>query len=399
MSDQSTVTIYMPEPAQRVIAANARYKVLEGGRGSGKSYSFADALIARAAHEKIRILCTRETQNSIRDSVHRLLTDRINELGYDNFYGIQKDSIYSRIGSEFIFKGLHHNISEIKSTEGIDICWVEEAEKVSEDSWTILIPTVRKERSEIWVSFNQEDEDSATYVRFIKSPSPDCISAHLTYRDNAMFPEVLRRQMEYDRQVDPDKYEHVWEGKCKGYSDALIFKGKIVVEDFETPDGVQFYFGADFGFSNDPAVLGRMFIKDNCLYIDYEAYGVGIEIDDLETFYDSVPDCRRWEIRADSERPDTISHLHRKGFDIVGAEKGKGSVADGISFLRGFEKIIIHPRCEGAIDNFKNYKWKKDKITGRILPIPAPGSDHWPDAARYALERYIKSNNPNIRFL
>jgi len=389
----------MPEPAQRVISATARYKVLEGGRGSGKSYSFADTAVARGAHEKLRILCTRETQNSIRDSVHRLLSDRIHTLGYDNFYVIQKDAIYSRSGSEFLFKGLHHNISEIKSTEGIDICWVEEAEKVSEDSWTVLIPTVRKEDSEIWVSFNQEDEDSATYVRFIKSPSPDCVSAHLTYRDNAMFPEVLRRQMEYDKRVDPDKYEHVWEGKCKGYSDAVIFKGKVFVEDFETPEGVQFHFGSDFGFSQDPAVLGRMFIQDNCLFIDYEAYGVGVEIDDLEVFYDSVPDVRRWEIMADSERPDTISYLHRKGFNIIGAEKGPGSVADGISFLRGFERIVIHPRCPGAIDNFKNYKWKKDKITGKILPMPVKGSDHWPDTARYALERYIKSNNPNIRFI
>lgn len=395
----NSVTIYMPEKAQAVIKPRSRYKVLKGGRGSGKSYSFADALVARAAYEKLRILCTRETQNSIRDSVHRLLSDRISELGFDLEYVVQKDSIFSKAGSEFIFKGLRHNISEIKSTEGVDICWVEEAEKVSDDSWTVLIPTIRKDGSEIWVSFNPEDEDSATHRRFVTKPPPDCLWAHLTYNDNALFPESLRREMEYDKSVDRDKYEHVWEGKCKGYSDALIFKGKVFVEDFETPEGMQFHFGADFGFSNDPAVLGRMFIKDNSLYIDHEAYGVGVEIDDLEVFYDSVPESRTWEITADSERPDTISHLQRRGFNIRGAQKGKGSVEDGISFLRGFEKIIIHPRCHGAIDNFKNYKWKKDKITGRILPIPSPGSDHWPDAARYALERYIKSDNPNIRFL
>lgn len=382
-----------------MIAAKARYKVLKGGRGSGKSYSFADALISRAVNEKLRILCTRETQNSIRDSVHRLLSDRIAALDYDDQFVIQKDGIYGRRGSEFLFKGLHHNISEIKSTEGIDICWVEEAEKVTEDSWQTLTPTIRKENSEIWVSFNPEDEDSATHKRFIKFPPPDCVSAHLTYRDNAMFPEVLRREMEYDKRVDPDKYEHVWEGAIKGYSDALVFKNKILIEEFETPADAEFKFGADFGFSADPAVLGRMFIKDNKLYIDYEAYGIGVEIDDLERFYDTVPGVRTWEIVADSERPDTISYLRQRGFNIKGAAKGKGSVEDGISFLRGFEKIIIHPRCRGAADNFKNYKWKKDKITDKILPIPAAGSDHWPDAARYALEAYIKSRNPNIRFL
>jgi phage terminase large subunit len=389
----------MPEKCQQVLGSNARYKVLEGGRGSGKSYSIADALIARAVHEKLRILCTREMQNSIRDSVHRLLADRIAHLGYEKFYTIQKDAIYSQSGSEFIFKGLRHNISEIKSTEGIDICWVEEAEKVSDESWTILIPTIRKENSEIWISFNPESDKSATYTKFIKNPSPDCISRHLTFRDNEYFPEVLRKEMEYDKRVDPDKYQHVWEGSCKGYSDVLIFKNKIFIEEFETPEDTQFFFGADWGFSNDPCVLGRMFMRDNILYIDYEAYGVGVEIDELERFFDTVPGCRDWEIIADCERPDTISHMAKKGFQIKGSRKGKGSVDDGIMFLRGFEKIVIHPRCRGAIDNFTNYKWKTDKVTGLQLPIPAEGSDHWPDSARYALERYIKSKEPNIRFI
>ena len=380
----------MPEKSQRVISAKARYKVLYGGRGSGKSYSFADALVARGAHEKLRILCTRETQNSIRDSVHRLLSDRIHALGYQSYYTIQKDSICSRCGTEIIFKGLRHNISEIKSMEGIDRCWVEEAEKVSEESWTILIPTIRKENSEIWVSFNPEDENSATYKRFIKEPSPDCVSAHLTFDDNEMFPDVLRREMEYDKKVDYEKYEYIWLGKCKRYAHAVIFKN-VRVEDFpEPPDTTQFFFGSDFGFSQDPAVIGRMFIVDRTLYIDYEAYGVGIEIDELERFYDSVPQVRKWRIIADSQRPDTISYLSNKGFDIIGAEKGKGSVEDGISFLKSFEAIIIHPRCRGAVDNFSNYKWKVDRITNEILPIPAEGSDHWPDAARYALEPYIK---------
>src|SRR3990167_5358556 len=201
--------IHMPQKAQEVIASKARNKILFGGRGGGKSYAFADALIGKALYNRLRILCTREMQNSIRDSVHKLLSDRITALGFDDYFVVQKDSIQSRIGSEFIFKGLRHNISEIKSTEGIDICWVEEAERVSENSWTVLIPTIRKENSEIWVSFNPEDENSATYTRFIKNPPPDCKSEHLTYRDNEFFPDVLRREMEYDKRIDPDKYEHV----------------------------------------------------------------------------------------------------------------------------------------------------------------------------------------------
>ena len=389
----------MPKKAQQVINAKSRYKVLEGGRGSGKSTSFADALILKAAHQKLRILCTREMQNSIRDSVHRLLCDRIQALGLDDFFVVQKESISSRIGSEFIFKGLRHNISEIKSTEGIDICWVEEAERVSEYSWEVLVPTIRKEDSEIWVSFNPEDENSATHKRFIKNRNPDSAYAHLIYSDNKYFPEVLRKEMEYDRRVDFEKYLHVWEGNVKKYGDNLIFKGKIFTEEFETPEDAQFFFGADWGYSVDPTVLGRMFIKENTLFIDHEFYGVGIEINELESAFDSVPESRKWKITADCERPDTISFMQRRGFHIVGALKGKGSVEDGIQFIRGFERIVIHPRCRGAVDNFCNYKWKQDRVTQEILPVPADGSDHWPDAARYALEGYIRAKEPSIRWL
>src|SRR3990167_5442881 len=226
--------IHMPQKAQEVIASKARNKILFGGRGGGKSYAFADALIGKALYNRLRILCTREMQNSIRDSVHKLLSDRITALGFDDYFVVQKDAILSRIGSEFIFKGLRHNISEIKSTEGIDICWVEEAEKVSEHSWTVLIPTIRTEDSEIWVSFNPEDEKSATYVRFIKNTPPDSIKAFLVFSDNGFFPEVLRREMEYDKKVDYEKYLHVWMGNIKQYGEAVIFNKKIKIEDFET---------------------------------------------------------------------------------------------------------------------------------------------------------------------
>lgn len=389
----------MPLPARKVVSKKSRYKVLDGGRGGGKSYVFANLATVKAATQKIRVLCTREMQNSIRDSVHRLISDRIYALKLEDYFTIKNESIVSKIGSEFLFKGLRHNISEIKSTEGIDICWVEEAEKVSENSWQILVPTIRKEDSEIWVSFNPEDEKSATHQRFIKNPPPDCLRATLNYYDNKYFPEVLRKEMEYDRKVDYEKYLHVWEGQVKRYGDALIFKNKFRVEAFETPEDAQFHFGADWGFSNDPTVLGRMWIKENKLYIDHEFYAVGVEINELERCFDTVPGSRKWKITADSERPDTISYMQRKGFNIVGAQKGKGSVEDGIGFLRGFEEIIIHPRCRGAIDNFSNYKWKTDKITQEILPVPADGSDHWPDSARYALEGYIKAKEPKIRWL
>lgn len=317
----------------------------------------------------------------------------------NDYFIITQDSIKSRYGSEIIFRGLKNNISEIKSLEGIHIAWIEEAEKVSQDSWDILIPTIREPNSEIWASFNPESESSPVYKRFVLSKREDAIVGLINWYDNEMFPEVLRREMEYDKRVDYDKYLHVWEGQVKKYSDACIFKGKVKVEEFEIPSDAEFKFGADWGFSNDPTVLGRMFIRENKLFIDYEFYGHGVELNELERAFDTVPESRKWKITSDSERPDTISFMRRKGFNIVGAEKGKGSVEDGIQFLRGFEEIIIHPRCRGAIDNFTNYKWKTDRITQEILPIPAEGSDHWPDSARYALETYIKAKEPSIRWL
>jgi phage terminase large subunit len=389
-----SVDFYMPEKAVEVIGSVKREKVLEGGRGSGKSYSFADALVVRAARESIRILCTRETQKSIKDSVHKLLSDRIDALGLSSYFIIQKDTITSKKGSSFIFKGLRHNIAEIKSTEGIDICWVEEAEMVSADSWDVLIPTIRKPNSEIWVSFNQEFVNSATRKRFIENPGPFCISAHMTYRDNKYFPEVLRQEMEYDRVNDPEKYDWIWEGGLKKYHDALIFT-KMVVEEFETPLAVDLLFGLDFGFANDPMALPRMFIKGRDLFIDYLFYAVGVENTELHAALETIPGIRDGRIRADCSRPETISYLRgyggpkgdKEGFDVIG--EGKLKIEEGIQFMKGFERIVIHPRCKGAIDDFKNYRWKQDKLTKEILPVPVDKSNHVPDAVRYALKPLI----------
>ena len=379
-----------------------RYDIAHGGRGSTKSWTFGDITLARAAGERIKILCCREVQNSIRDSVHALLKTQIYRLGLEHRFRILQESIYSHAGAEFLFKGLRGNKMEIKSIEDIDICWVEEAAKVTRESWNYLVPTIRKPGSKIMVSFNPEEEKDETYQRFVIHPPPNSLVVEVNYWDNPWFYDTeLPAEMEYDKKTDFEKYEHVWCGKPKRYAAALIFKGKYRVESFETPKDARFLFGADFGFSVDPTCLVRMFIKNRKLFIDYEAYGHGIELDDMHQFFEAVPESHKWEIRADSARPETISFLARPflgkdritrpPFHIVGAEKGEGSVEDGIQFLRGFEEVVIHPRCKGTASDFGNYKWKTDRITQEILPVPAPGSDHAPDAARYALERYMKS--------
>ncbi len=410
MTQPLVIRTYMSKKCRRVLGAQGkRYKVLFGGRGGQKSWAVADYLIARACQERLRILCTREQQNSIKDSVYKLLVDRIHALGLEAYFIIREEGIKSVTGSEFIFKGLRHNINEIKSTEGIDICWVEEANKVSEESWKVLIPTIRKELSEIIVTFNPELESDPAYQRFILNPPPDSIIEEVSYADNFYFPEVLRKEMEWCKKVDPDAYEHIWLGKLKGYSNALIFKDKFEVCEFSTPQDVQFFYGADFGYSVDAMWMGRMFVQDNCLYIADEVYGVGVEITDLHKEWDKVPDAHKWTIRADSARPDTISFLKKsftdsdgkkhEGFNVVGAEKGPGSVEDGIAFLRGFKKIFIHTRCPGAKHNYENYRWKQDCITLEILPIPVDKHNHAPDGTRYALEPYIKSSDGGMVLL
>lgn len=383
----------IPEKLLFFLTEKKRYKVAYGGRGSGKSWTAARCLILFSLKSKIRVLCTRQLQTSIKDSVHKLLSDSIQTMGLDAFFDITRDTIRcAKTGSEFIFKGIQNNINEIKSIEGIDYCWVEEAQSVSEESWSILIPTIRKEGSEIWVTFNPDREEDATYQRFVKNNPPDSIVRLVNFYDNAWFPDVLHKEMEYDKEVDYGKYEHIWLGKTVIDTDAQIYHGKFELKEFDTPDGVTFFYGADWGFANDPTAVIRCFIQEQCLYIDYESGGVGIEFEELPVLFDKIPDIRKWEIRADSARPETISYMSRQQFKIKACPKWKGSVEDGIEYIRSFRKIFVHPRCKHTYEEFKFYSYKQDKNTGDILPIVLDKDNHYMDALRYALNPYIQKN-------
>lgn len=382
----------LPEKLLFLLSEKKRYKVAYGGRGSGKSWSVARCLILLAMKSKVRILCTRQLQTSIKDSVHKLLCDSIDDLGLAAFFDITRDAIRCHNGSEFIFKGLQNQTNEIKSIEGINYCWVEEAQSVSEDSWNILIPTIRQEGSEIWVTFNPDREEDATYQRFVAHNPPDSIVQLVNYNDNAWFPDVLRKEMEYDKEVDFGKYEHIWLGKTVIDTEAQVYHGKFELKEFETPQGVTFFYGADWGFANDPTAVVRCFIQEQCLYIDYEAGGVGVEFEELPALFDVIPDIRRWEIRADSARPETISYMSRQQFKIKPCPKWKGSVEDGIEYIRSFRKIYVHPRCKHTYEEFKFYSYKQDKNTGDVLPIVLDKDNHYMDALRYALNPYIQKN-------
>lgn len=204
--------ISIPEKTFFLLQDKSRYKVLYGGRGSGKSVNVALCLILIAIKRKVRILCTRQIQGSIKDSVYKLLKDLISQYGFDSYFEITLDAIRGVNGSEFIFKGLKSSVAEIKSMQGLDYCWVEEAESVTAESWDVLIPTIREEGSEIWVTFNPNMKSDETYQRFVIYPPKDCIAVQLNYYDNPFFPEVLRNEMETCKKLNFPRYEHIWLG-------------------------------------------------------------------------------------------------------------------------------------------------------------------------------------------
>lgn len=205
----------------------SRYKVLDGGRGGAKSWGIARALLIQGAAQKLRIGCGREIQKSIADSVHQLLKNQIAALGLGGFYKVFETYIEGRNGTLFTFHGLRHNVVDLKSLEGCDRFWVEEAQTVSKTSWQTLIPTIRKDGSEIWISFNPELDTDETYKRFILNPPPNTIRMTVNHNDNPWFPQVLRDEMETLKAADYDDYLHVWEGKTKQTLDGAIFANEL----------------------------------------------------------------------------------------------------------------------------------------------------------------------------
>lgn len=378
----------------------ARYRVLKGGRGAAKSHSIARAVIARAVAEPIVVGCFREIQNSIRDSVHKLLTDTIHKLGLSRYFDIGVQYIKSHAGAQFLFEGLWANVNRIRSLEGLDIAWVEEAAKVSEQSWEVLIPTIRSPNSEILVNYNPEAESDPTHQRLAVNTPPNALVEHFTFEDNPYFPTVLRAEAEYLHRVDDDAFRHVWLGETRAHSDAQILRGKVTVEEFEPKakwSGP--YHGLDFGFSQDPTAAIRCYVDEatRTLYISHECWAVGCDIDATPPLLDTIPDASRYLMRADCSRPETISYLQAHGYpNVIAVEKWSGSVEDGVAFIRQFEKVIIHPRCTHTLEESRLYSFKVDRLTGDVLPDVVDKHNHTMDALRYALQPLIQGRGAGL---
>lgn len=396
--------IELPKKLQPLLTQAARYKVTYGGRGSAKSESIARILVIRAMQSQRKILCCREYQNSIRESVHSLLKNVIFSHGLGDLFDVTYIGIKCRVtGSEFIFSGLaDQTIDSIKSLHGVTDVWIEEAQRLSRRSMDILLPTIRAEGSEFFFSFNPELETDPVYKRFIAEPDPKdgALVIPMNWDDNPWFPQVLKDEMDACRRRSADDYEHIWEGKTRSFTKASILGHLIRVDAFEPDPSWTPYYGIDWGFAADPTVCGRVFVHQNKLYIRNLFHGHGVEINDYARCFKTVPDADRFELMADNSRPESISYLNnphnyadRKPLRVKGAPKWSGSVDDGIAWLRSLDAIVIHPDCQDAIIELPRYTWKIDRVTGEILPVPAEGNDHVADMLRYACSKFIKRQN------
>jgi phage terminase large subunit len=389
-----TLQLQTPEWAVPLLEPS-RYKAAWGGRGSGKSHFFAEMMIeAHILDQSRRSVCVREIQKSLQQSVKRLLETKIIAMNAGAYFEVQESVIKSKKGDgAIIFQGMQNHTSDsIKSLEGYDCAWVEEAQSLSQTSLDLLRPTIRKPGSELWFSWNpRQQSDPVDFLLRGPEPPKDAQVIKVNFSDNPWFPDVLRDEMEYDLRRDPDKYQHVWQGQYLTNSSARVFRN-WKIDDFEAPPEAIHRLGADWGFAVDPTVLVRCHIIGRTLYIDYEAYMVGCEIVNTPDLFMTIPEAERWPIVADSARPETISHMRKNGFPkIMGAVKGAKSVEEGIEFLKNYD-IVVHPRCRHTIDELSLYSYRTDPLTGRVLPLLQDKKNHVIDALRYACEGVRRTN-------
>ncbi len=394
-----------------------RYKILYGGRSSGKSATVNRYLITRAMQSRTKILCTREFQSSIASSTYAELRDLIyqydlHDTSLSVYFDVKHDRISCSNGSEFIFKGLARDIMQIKSIPNIDICFVEEAETIDDHLWDILIPSIRADGSEIIVCFNPREKQSATYQRFIESAQQDDEwRIEINYPDNPFNSKTILQEIAKLKKHDYAKYEHIYLGKVLDMTEDVIFKGVFEVEDLELEyhkvgkfwhkgnQKYKMYYGGDFGFSVDPMAFTELcFINRDTIYIHNEIYETKLLISEYKSRILKTCDTINTSVSSwDCSRPDSIAELNQMGLNCEPAEKNKGSVEAGIEYLRS-KRIIIHPRCTNTIYEFYNYRYKTDKDTGNITTDIIDKNNHAIDAIRYALHRHITALRKRIYF-
>lgn len=396
--------------AYKELFTPSRFKVYYGGRGGGKSVAVSLTLLAMGIQKKIRVLCTRELQTSIQDSVHRLLSDIIRDKNLEADYEILQTTIrHRRNGTEFLFKGLKHNITEIKGFEGIDIVWCEEAENISDRSWEVLIPTIRKEGSEIWVVFNPRNSSDPTYQRFITTQRDDAIVRKVSWRDNPFFPNTLRKEMEILKQNDPESYEHVYEGQLDVRKSGAVYAKQI---DLARKDGritivpydpsCEVFTAWDLGFGDSTAIWWLQFVGRELRWLEcYDNSGEQL------SHYAQVIKSKNYNyMRNGNFLPHDGGHGNIRGDSVsrqlalLGVEntvlERESNIMPAIESLRQIinYSVFDQKKCKDGLFALENYAYEFDADRGIFKDKPRHDwSSHYSDAARYAALAVEKIKN------
>lgn len=375
---------------------SARYKVAYGGRGSGKSWSFARALLIQAAEKPLRVLCAREVQKSIKDSVHRLLADQIEALGLQSVYEVMETEIRGVNGSLFVFSGLlQQTIDSIKSFEGIDRVWVEEGQSVSKRSWDVLIPTIRKPESEIWISYNPSLDSDETHQRFTVRPQPDSIVAHVNYSDNPWFPAVLEQERRECQKRDPEAYPNIWEGHCKPAVEGAIYYRQVAAMEAEgririvpVDPLLKTHAVWDFGWNDSTAIILAQRLASEVRIVGY------IE-DTHRTLADYAHDLLamrlNWgkhylphdgftrDVKTGKSAAEILRALGLKTDPVPNIQVEKGIIAARFLFGRAY----IDRSCQRLVECLKRYRRQVTIATGEPNAPLHDEYSHGADAWRY----------------
>lgn len=392
----SELNIDLPEKLSFLFEPH-RYKVAYGGRGSGKSWGAAISLLAQGAQRPLRILCAREFQNSISDSVHALLADQIKKLGLDGFYEVQNTAIYGKNGTEFLFAGLKHNVTKIKSFEGVDVCWVEEAQTTSKSSWDVLIPTIRKNGSEIWITFNPELDTDETYKRFVVNPPSNAKVVKVNWSDNPWFPDVLREEMEDLKARDIDAYLNVWEGNTRQVLDGAVYANELRkaqeesrIKDVIIDKSIPVSTFWDLGWSDMTSIWFVQVIPGGEVRVIDFYQDCQKPID----FYTALLQTKGYTYR-DHWLPHDAEHKNMTGRSVKEIVENMGlpvritpklSIADGINAARMLMNrcYFDQTKCAEGLQALRHYRYDVDPDTKMFSTKPLHDQhSHAADAFRY----------------
>ena len=366
---------------------NWREAAVYGGRFSLKSHTVARFLLIKAREQKTRVMCCREFQNSIADSSHQLLKELISEYELNDFE-VTNNGIVNKInGSDFLFKGLHNNEQSVKSTEGVDIAWVEEAQTISQNSIDTLTPTVRKPNSKIIYTYNRLFEDDPVHVRLVMEGRPNTLVINCNYdiaEKYGWIPDVIMEEIKDDKAHRNALYQHKWLGEPNSL-ELKIFKGWRQVDEVPHEARLEARW-LDFGYSIDPSAMGSLYYYNGGWILHEELYRKEMSNRQLATFFNSL-DKPQTLIVADSAEPKSIAELQAYGLNVVGCKKGKDSVLNGIQLVQD-QPISVTRSSNNVWQEYLKYTWLIDN-KGRIIGKEDPAcANHHMAGIRYVLANF-----------